>query len=44
FVAPVIVGGGKPFFPELDSQLDLRLAETRTFGDKVVNLRYVRAR
>jgi dihydrofolate reductase len=44
FVAPVIVGGGKPFFPPLDDKQDLKLAETRTFGDKVVNLRYVRDR
>jgi dihydrofolate reductase len=41
FVYPVVVGGGTPYFPALDSQLDLRLAGTRTFGSRVVQLRYV---
>jgi dihydrofolate reductase len=44
FVNPVIVGGGTPFFPDLDGQLDLELVETRTFGSRVVYLRYRRVR
>jgi dihydrofolate reductase len=43
FVSPVIVGGGTRFFPPLDEQLDLELVETRTFGNRVVYLRYRRA-
>jgi dihydrofolate reductase len=42
FVNPVVVGGGTPFFPTLDSTVDLRLLETRTFGSRVVYLRYAR--
>jgi dihydrofolate reductase len=37
---PVLVGGGTPFFPALDHQLDLRLVETRTFPGGVVLTRY----
>jgi dihydrofolate reductase len=43
FVSPVIVGGGTPFFPGFEKQLDLALLETRTFGSRVVYLRYARA-
>lgn len=43
YVVPVVLGGGKPYFPRLDRPLDLRLAETRTFGSRVVYLRYERA-
>jgi dihydrofolate reductase len=43
FVNPVVVGGGKPLFSELDRTLPLRLEETRTFGGRVVYLRYERA-
>ena len=43
FVNPVVVGGGTPFFPPLESELDLELEETRTFGSRVVYLRYARA-
>jgi dihydrofolate reductase len=39
FVSPVVLGGGKPFFAG-DTPLDLELAETRTFGSRVVYLRY----
>jgi dihydrofolate reductase len=42
FFNPVIVGGGTPYFPPFQRQLDLRLAETRTFGSRVVYLRYER--
>lgn len=40
FVSPVVVGGGTPFFPSLDKRIDLELVETRTFGSRVVYLRY----
>jgi len=43
FVQPVVLGGGTPFFPALDSQLNLKLVETHTFGSGVVFLRYQRA-
>lgn len=43
FVNPVVVGAGTPFFPPLESELDLELEETRTFGSRVVYLRYARA-
>jgi len=42
FVNPVVLGGGTPFFPERADRLNLDLAETRTFGDRVVYLRYQR--
>jgi dihydrofolate reductase len=40
FVNPVVVGGGTPFFPSLDERIDLELVETRTFGSRVVYVRY----
>lgn len=43
FVYPVVVGGGKPFLPSAD-QIHLDLLETRTFGGRVVYLRYQRAK
>ncbi|GAB2957732.1 dihydrofolate reductase family protein [Streptomyces pseudoechinosporeus] len=43
YVTPVILGRGRPLFPELDVTTQLRLAETRTFGSGVVLLRYERA-
>jgi dihydrofolate reductase len=43
FINPVVVGGGTPFFPALDQQIDLELVETRTFGSRVVYVRYRRA-
>jgi|SRR5436190_9522458 len=42
FVNPVVVGGGTPYFPALASRIDLELVETRTFGSRVVYLRYLR--
>lgn len=42
FLNPVLVGGGKPLFPDLDRPIPLRLEETRTFGGDVVYLRYGR--
>ncbi|EFL33067.1 riboflavin biosynthesis protein RibD domain-containing protein [Streptomyces viridochromogenes DSM 40736] len=43
-VHPVLVGGGIPFFPQHERRVDLDLVETRTFGSKVVYLRYRVAR
>jgi dihydrofolate reductase len=42
FVSPVVLGGGTPFFPALDERIDLELVETRTFGSRVVYVRYQR--
>jgi dihydrofolate reductase len=44
FVIPVVVGGGTPYFPPLDRGIELELLETRTFGSRVVYLRYRRSR
>ena len=44
FVYPVILGGGKPFFPSTDASLELELVETRSFASRVVYLRYQRSR
>ena len=43
FVSPVVLGGGTPYFPALDKRIDLELVETRTFGSRVVYVRYRRA-
>jgi dihydrofolate reductase len=40
FVSPVVLGRGTPYFPSLESALDLELVETRTFSSRVVYLRY----
>ena len=42
YVHPVVIGQGKSLFPASDAKIDLRLAETRTFGNGVVLLRYSR--
>jgi len=42
YVHPVVIGRGKPLFQPSDTKVDLRLAETRTFGNGVVLLRYQR--
>jgi dihydrofolate reductase len=42
FVSPVVLGGGTPYFPVLDQRIDLELVETRTFGSRVVYVRYRR--
>ena len=42
FVSPVVLGGGTPYFPPSEKKLDLELIETRTFGSRVVYLRYRR--
>jgi dihydrofolate reductase len=44
YVHPVLLGRGHPLFQPSDAKLDLRLAETRTFGNGVVLLRYQRPR
>jgi dihydrofolate reductase len=44
YVNPVVLGGGKPLFRESDAHAELHLAETKTFGNGVVLLRYVTAR
>lgn len=41
FVSPVVIGGGTRFFAG-DTHFDLELVETRTFGSRVVYLRYRR--
>ena len=40
---PVLVGGGKPYFPALEQEIRLRLQETRAFRCGAVYLRYRRA-
>lgn len=40
FVSPVLLGAGTPYFPPLDERIDMELIETRTFGSRVVYLRY----
>jgi dihydrofolate reductase len=42
FVSPVVLGAGTPYFPPLDERIHLELVETRTFGSRVVYLRYRR--
>ena len=42
FVSPVVLGGGTPYFAALDERTDLELVETRTFGSRVVYVRYRR--
>jgi dihydrofolate reductase len=42
FVSPVVLGGGTPYFPALEARINLELVETRTFGSRVVYLRYRR--
>jgi dihydrofolate reductase len=43
FVSPVLLGGGTPFFAALDERIKLELVETKTFGSRVVYLRYATA-
>jgi dihydrofolate reductase len=42
FVDPVVLGRGTPYFPALEAAMELELLETRTFGSRVVYLRYRR--
>jgi dihydrofolate reductase len=43
YVHPVAIGRGKPLFEPVDTRTDLRLVETRTFGNGVVLLHHRRA-
>jgi dihydrofolate reductase len=40
FISPVVLGAGTPYFPPLDERIELELVETRTFGSRVVYVRY----
>jgi len=40
FVNPVVLGAGTPYFPALDARIDLEQVETRTFGSRVIYVRY----
>ncbi len=42
FVSPVVLGAGTPYFPALEERIKLELVETRTFGSRVVYVRYRR--
>jgi dihydrofolate reductase len=42
FVSPVLLGGGTPYFPPLEKGINLELVETKTYGSRVVYLRYRR--
>jgi dihydrofolate reductase len=42
FACPLLLGGGTPYFPPLEKRINLELIETRTFGSRVVYLRYRR--
>ena len=42
YVHPIVIGQGKPLFQPSNAKINLRLAETRTFGNGVVLLRYQR--
>jgi dihydrofolate reductase len=40
YVAPVLIGRGRPLFPPGTPKIELQLLETRTFGNGLVLLRY----
>ena len=40
FVSPVLLGGGTPYLPPLDETVNLELVDSKTFGARVVYLRY----
>ena len=40
FVSPAVLGGGTPYFPAIERRITTELIEMRTFGAKVVFLRY----
>jgi dihydrofolate reductase len=42
-LSPIMVGGGKSYFPGLEQEVPLRLLEMRPFGNGAVYLRYQRA-
>jgi dihydrofolate reductase len=43
FISPVLLGGGTRYFPALEERINLELLETRTFGSRVLYVRYRRA-
>jgi len=43
FVHPIVLGGGTAYLPSLSHRLGLALLETRTFGSRLVYLRYQRS-
>jgi dihydrofolate reductase len=42
YVHPIILGAGRPLFPESGQTTDLRLVDTQRFGNGVVALHYAR--
>jgi dihydrofolate reductase len=40
YVHPIIIGKGKPLFPRSGPRVNLRLLESRAFGNGVLQLRY----
>jgi dihydrofolate reductase len=40
YVHPIVIGAGKPLFPRSGPRVNLRLMETRTFGNGVLLLHY----
>jgi dihydrofolate reductase len=42
FICPLVLGGGTPYFSALNERINLELVETRTFGCRVVYVRYQR--
>lgn len=42
FVIPILLGAGTPYFSRSENRISLELIETRTFGSRVVYLRYRR--
>jgi dihydrofolate reductase len=40
FISPVVLGSGTRYFPALAQRLELELVQTRTFGSRVVYVRY----
>ena len=43
-ILPLLVGGGRPFFPQREDRVNLELIESRTLNSRVVYLRYRVAR
>jgi dihydrofolate reductase len=44
YFSPIAIGGGTPYFRDLDSWVELKLLDTRTFDNGVVLLRYEKRR
>jgi dihydrofolate reductase len=42
FIAPLILGGGRPLFSDIPARISLKLLETRAFGSGLAMLRYSR--